>query len=137
MTKAGRRCRNAALPGSERCRLHASVPDPAVVEHLMTMLRSGAYVNPALVATGVRPDRTLAEQLEKAAAEGETRNVLLIANAARGGNWAAAAWLLERMYPERWGRVLRATLETPAEPASSADSLDELANRRDVRRRRA
>lgn len=45
--------------------------------------------------------------IEKAQADAETRNVALIAKAAQEGTWTAAAWWLERKYPERWGRKER------------------------------
>ena len=45
-----------------------------------------------------------AEAIERADAEGEARNVLLIQQAAGAGTWQAAAWNLERKYPEKWGR---------------------------------
>lgn len=45
--------------------------------------------------------------IEKAQADAETRNVALIAKAAQDGTWTAAAWWLERKYPERWGRKER------------------------------
>lgn len=41
--------------------------------------------------------------VEKALADAEVRDVLIIANAAKE-NWQAAAWRLERKFPERWGR---------------------------------
>ena len=44
------------------------------------------------------------EAIQKAQADAETRNVALIAKAAQEGTWTAAAWWLERKYPERWGR---------------------------------
>ena len=44
------------------------------------------------------------EAIQKAQADAETRNVALIAKAAQDGTWTAAAWWLERKYPERWGR---------------------------------
>ena len=44
------------------------------------------------------------ETIEKAQADAEARNVALNAKAAQDGTWTAAAWWLERKYPERWGR---------------------------------
>lgn len=41
--------------------------------------------------------------IKKASAESEMRDVLVIGNAAKEA-WQAAAWRLERKYPDRWGR---------------------------------
>ena len=50
------------------------------------------------------PFADFADAIQKAQADAETRNVALIAKAAQDGTWTAAAWWLERKYPERWGR---------------------------------
>lgn len=42
--------------------------------------------------------------VEKALADAEARDVALIAKAAADGHWQAAAWRLERKFPDRWGR---------------------------------
>lgn len=47
--------------------------------------------------------RELWEEVQKAESRAETRYVSIIAKAAPE-NWQAAAWWLERKYPERWGR---------------------------------
>lgn len=48
--------------------------------------------------------------VEKAQAEAEVRDVLIIAKAAEK-NWQASAWRLERKYPQRWGRREAINLE--------------------------
>ena len=58
----------------------------------------------------------------------EDRNVSQV-EAAAGQDWKAAAWLLERRFPERWARHRRLPDEAPAR-----DGLDELADRRAERR---
>jgi hypothetical protein len=62
---------------------------------------------------------------------GEERLVRTIVETARE-DWRAAAWLLERRYPERFGRPGRRA----AEPAAfeGPDGLDELSGRRNARR---
>lgn len=50
------------------------------------------------------------EALKKARAEAEARNITQIQNAAANGTWQAAAWFLERSFPQRWGRVDRMEL---------------------------
>jgi len=53
------------------------------------------------------PYSDFSDAIQKAQADAETRNVALIAKAAKDGTWTAAAWWLERKYPERWGRKER------------------------------
>ena len=43
------------------------------------------------------------DSVEKALAEAEVRDVVNVMKAADGGQWQAAAWRLERKFPERWG----------------------------------
>lgn len=47
------------------------------------------------------------EALKKARAEAEARNITLVQQAASNGTWQAAAWFLERSFPQRWGRTDR------------------------------
>lgn len=45
------------------------------------------------------------DAVEKALAEAEMRDVMIIYEAAKE-QWQAAAWRLERKFPDRWGRKL-------------------------------
>lgn len=54
--------------------------------------------------------RELWEEVQKAESRAETRYVSIIAKAAPE-NWQAAAWWLERKYPERWARKDRFAFE--------------------------
>lgn len=140
-TRAGGRCRAHALRGTERCRAHTHErPDAEAVAQVVAMLRAGNYLAVAARAAGVEVDELTAwpeisEELDGARAEGEARAVARIA-ASAADNWQAAAWLLERQYPDRWARpAMRQGEEKPAPPiAARADSLDELARRRHDRR---
>jgi hypothetical protein len=59
----------------------------------------------------------------------ETRLVAYVASAA-AKNWRASAWLLERRYPERWGRGTREeSIIVPSEDDPFRE-VDELARRR-------
>jgi len=51
------------------------------------------------------PYRSFCTALKSARAAAEVRSVALINQAASGGTWQAAAWYLERSYPDRWGRT--------------------------------
>lgn len=137
-TAAGAPCRSYAMGGSDRCRVHLRpVPDAEAVAQLVSMLRAGNYLEVAAVAAGVTVGELLehpdvVEEIEAARAEGEVRG---IARIAASGRWQAAAWLLERQYPDRWGRpALRQEGERAPAPAARVDRLDELAGRRDARR---
>lgn len=50
-----------------------------------------------------KPYVEFSDAVEKALAEAEMRDVLLIGKAAEE-QWQAAAWRLERKFPDRWGR---------------------------------
>lgn len=96
---------------------------PETAARICELLSQGNYDHVAASASGVAPrtfsswltkaqdpetDPTgvyaeFAELVEQAQAVGEGHNVSTIKQAART-NWTAAAWLLERKYPERWGR---------------------------------
>ena len=49
------------------------------------------------------------DAIEKAKAQAEVRDVAIIERAAND-TWQAAAWMLERKFPARWGRTDRAEL---------------------------
>ncbi len=51
--------------------------------------------------------RELYEEVEKAERRAIMRNVAHIQRAAGEGNWQAAAWWLERKYPDDWGKKER------------------------------
>ncbi len=54
------------------------------------------------------------DAIKRAEAEGEARLVGTV-SAAMGTHWQAAAWMLERRFPDRWGR--RAAISPNAEQA--------------------
>ena len=84
---------------------------------LLKWLRGGLPLETAARLTGVSPStvqswrkqsragragyRNFETEVLTAMAEGEAIHVARIAEAGRG-NWRAAAWLLERMHPEKW-----------------------------------
>lgn len=95
---------------------------PEVVASVLASLANGNYISTACAAAGItertfrnwrdkaesddpaaQPYREFLDLCNEARALGETENVATI-KAAAATNWTAAAWLLERQYPERWGR---------------------------------
>jgi hypothetical protein len=85
------------------------------------MIASGSYAEVAARANGVGTTtfyrwmqrgeeeetgkyREFREAVKEAEAKSEVLTVGRIQQAAAGGTWTAAAWYLERKYPDRWGR---------------------------------
>jgi hypothetical protein len=112
------------------------------IDTLIAMLRAGNHVDVAARAAGI-PQKTIdwmrerggeiADKVAQAAAEGEVRAVTQIAQAA-AHNWQAAAWLLERTYPDRWARPVSRENEKPAPTMPARDGVDDLAARRRERK---
>jgi len=153
----GRACRNHAMHGAEHCASHlgrARGPDTILTDELAdrlaAMLSAGNYLDVACRACGISrgayrkwmlmgrspkhpTHKRFRDRVEQASAIGETRAVVIIAEAARD-NWQAAAWLLERTNPERWARPSQREKPPQAEPVPRADDpfaeVDELAARR-------
>jgi transposase len=81
---------------------------------------------------GVQPYRDFSERVARARAESEAGLVARIASVAGKGSWQAAAWLLERRFPERWGKPGETPKPEPTVAASEkafAEVID-LAKRR-------
>ena len=55
------------------------------------------------------------QALKKAEVEGEAAAINQIVKAAKDGTWQAAAWLLERRFPQRWSRVQKLEVTWQAE----------------------
>lgn len=96
---------------------------PDVAQAIVTAIQAGNYQDTAAAHAGVHPAtfyrwmergaadskapyREFREAVEKALAFAEVRDVALIAKAAET-YWQAAAWRLERKFPDRWGRKER------------------------------
>jgi hypothetical protein len=164
-TATGARCKHRALAGGQVCSIHAGAAvgrktklTDELANRIVQVLRAGGYVETAATVAGVgrrrlnewlaRGDprgtnprdavyRRFRERVERARGEAEARNVALITQAA-STNWQAAAWLLERTYPERWARPSqREKDEAAAAPAAAPNDpfkeVDELAQRRRYR----
>lgn len=68
------------------------------------------------------------EKVKDAEAKAEVLNIGLIQRAATGGTWQAAAWYLERKYPDRWGRKdhLRSIVSGPEGGPIQVDAKEQL-----------
>lgn len=93
---------------------------PELQEDIVKALRAGNYIEAACAFAGIdqatfqrwmnRGEKeatgeycAFCKLVKKARADAEVRNVAIIQNAAPA-NWTAAAWWLERSFPNRWGR---------------------------------
>ncbi len=96
---------------------------PAVQAKLCELLASGVIIKTAAGFVGVSKAtihrwmalgrkkgsgiyRQFRQEVLRALAQAEIREVLVI-NKAGPKDWRAAAWILERRWPERWGRTTR------------------------------
>lgn len=78
---------------------------------------------------GEDPFSAFVAELQKAEAAGIGRCLRVIRQAAEGGQWQAAAWLLERRYPADYGRRVESRVEvsTPSPDQAVAALLTKLA----------
>ena len=166
----GEPCKARAARDEETCPHHRDSSKlgaqpkltPELADLLVQLIKAGNYIAVAVRAAGISrslfyrwldrgassaradaPYRELRDRVEHAKAEAEARNVAAIASHARD-NWQAAAWLLERQYPERWGRVsvrMRDDVTPPIDevqttaaddPFAEVDELAEVRKRRGV-----
>lgn len=77
------------------------------------------------------------DSVKDAEAAAEVQSIALIRQSANNGTWQAAAWYLERKYPDRWGRKDHVRQEVsgvgggPVHVDAKAELLGILASRRD------
>lgn len=101
-----------------------------VHDKIVTAIRAGNYIETAAAYGGIAK-QTLYDWLkrgeadpgsaygkfldavERAKADAEVRDLYLIDQAAQDGSWQAAAWKLERKFPQKWGRVNRTEISGP------------------------
>lgn len=94
---------------------------PEIQRTIVAALQRGNYAETAAALAGISKDtfyawlrrgaRTKAgiyaqfsDAVKRAMAHGEARDLQVVDSAAQGGAWQAAAWKLERKFPQRWGR---------------------------------
>lgn len=132
-TVKGKPCKRYALDGTDPplCVSHVggkvgrkTAFSAEVADRIVDLLKAGNYIETAVAAAGVaratfydwldrgspdgtkredEPFRAFRERVDHARAEGEARAVTAIMVAA-AKDWRAAAWFLERQFPDRWGR---------------------------------
>jgi len=103
---------------------------PATVGKFCRAVADGLPYKSAAAAAGISHETVcqwqrqfpeFSDAVQLALAKAEVALVRLIRRAAAKGNWKASAWLLERRYPERWGRRdrLHAQITTPGGPGGT------------------
>ena len=104
-------------------------------ERLIEAVRLGATWEIAAAAAGVdvstvhrwragegELNRELCDRLQKSEADGALDALAAIRQAAQGGTWQAAAWLLERRYPAAYGRRTEVAVSTTVKPVSEDET---------------
>jgi hypothetical protein len=110
---------------------------PEIAARILVFLRAGNYIHIAAAAAGVHRDtlngwlhrgaraphgifKDFADGVQQAVAEGEVRHLNIIREAAaEGKQWQAAAWILERTHPDRYGRRERVDLDAKVQATVS------------------
>lgn len=120
---------------------------PEVRERILIAIRAGNYIDTAAQSAGISKDTfyswmtkgetpgapkeysDFTDAVKKARAEAEVNAVAIIQQAANRGNWRAAAWYLEKSFPDRYGRTRTDTSVATEDPiqtnAAVIDALDE------------
>lgn len=102
---------------------------PEVQDKIVGLIRAGNYIETAAAIAGISKETfydwmkqgadpksrfaPFSDAVVKASAEAEAMDLLLIGQAARAGQWQAAAWRLERKHPKKWGRYDRHEISGP------------------------
>ena len=60
---------------------------------------------------GIEPYKSFWEEVNLAESEAIVRRIARIEKAGADGNWQADAWVLERKYPDKFGRREKVTLQ--------------------------
>ena len=101
---------------------------PEVQNAIVDAIRRGNYIETAATIAGISKDtlykwlkrgnsckkgvfRDFSDAIKKAIAESEDHDITVI-NSAASMYWQAAAWRLERKFPDKWGRKDRVNADT-------------------------
>jgi transposase len=82
-------------------------------------LDAGLSISPA-----ERPFLDFMVEIRRIQATSEVESLAVIDRAACGGNWRAAAWFLERSFPDKWGPAHRRKAEPEPIPPVDWDELE-------------
>jgi hypothetical protein len=102
---------------------------PEAGERILRALRAGMSFGQAARVGGIsdvtlvdwrKDDPDFADACEKARCEMELTMLALIEKAAVSGQWQAATWKLERIFPERYGRKFQPITMAQEQPTGDA-----------------
>jgi hypothetical protein len=133
-------CKEVIAVAPRRPRGRPTKFNRALAEQIIQYIRAGAYIETAAVAAGIDKATFYAwmkkgasakdgdfkafhDAVNQAMAMAEVRDVLLIGEAAKE-SWQAAAWRLERKFPDRWGQTRRVEVEVRKELEAFYDALE-------------
>lgn len=134
--------RGARAPKTKRPPGRPTKLTPDAIAQLEQLVRAGTTIDVAAAAVGVNRatiyrwlaagekarkgtyTRDLREAIERARAESESLLVARIGSAAAKGSWQAAAWLLERRFPERWMKPTERPIPDAPAAAGAEDDRD-------------
>jgi hypothetical protein len=74
-----------------------------------------AHVSNEMLQREVELDPDFHAQVLYAEANNEQTLVAMVYNSAKAGTWQAAAWMLERKYPKKWGKIDRHLVQSRSE----------------------
>jgi hypothetical protein len=113
---------------------------PELQEEVVKRIRAGNYIQVACEAVGIshttyfnwikkgeegkRPYVEFLEAVKKAESEAQVNYVATVASHARD-QWQAAAWWLERRFPDKWGRKDRLDIKGEITAEKKVDKIEE------------
>lgn len=106
---------------------------PEVREQIVQILKLGHYIETAAAYAGISKQtlynwlrrgarekkgiyHDFHREVTRALAEAEIRELAYIDKSAKKGSWQAAAWILSRRFPKRWGKEASVDVSTPEKP---------------------
>jgi hypothetical protein len=110
---------------------------PELIETIEKNISEGNYVNIVCQAVGIHKAsyyswyhkgengrgifKEFHDAIDRATAKAEQTYIGVIRDAANKGTWYAAAWWLERRFPERWGKREQVDVTSGGKPLQTID----------------
>lgn len=114
----------------------------AMKNKICSFIRNGNYVETAAAAAGINKStlydwlkkganqktgiyKQFSDEVAQAVAESEIKDLGMIQEAAKNGNWQAAAWRLERRFNSKWGRKEKISADIQSEHTEKEELIIE------------